>query len=85
MARFHVAQDETGRFQLTYENDSGELALVSYDFDDPKQLVEDAIEMAGSGRYGQAIVVVDPARREHSEESVRSVMVGKPAPRRAGQ
>jgi hypothetical protein len=86
MSRFHITQDETGYFQLTYENDQGELTLVSYEFDSPKQLVEDAMKMAESGEYGQAVVVVDPRREARVTASARApVAHHRPAPRRAGE
>jgi Holliday junction resolvase-like predicted endonuclease len=86
MPRFHITQDETGYFQLTYENDQGELTLVSYEFDSPKQLVEDAMKMAESGEYGQAVVVVDPRRQQRVTDSARArVAHHRPAPRRAGE
>jgi hypothetical protein len=85
MSRFHITQDETGFFQLTYENDQGELTLVSYEFDSPKQLVEDAMKMAASGKFGSALVVVDPVRRELSSPAARAIAThNRPVPRRAG-
>ena len=42
MSRFHVSQDDTGYFQLSFEDDAGELTLVSYQFEEPDQLIEDA-------------------------------------------
>jgi hypothetical protein len=84
MSRFHVSQDETGYFQLTYENNAGDLTLVSYQFDSPEQLIEDATEMAESGEFGAATVVVDPQRR--SPEGLLEGPKGhRPAPRRAGE
>jgi hypothetical protein len=82
MVRFHVSQDETGFFQLTYENDQGELTLVSYQFDRPDQLIEDATELAASGDFGNATVVVDPRRRPMPEAP--DVQDRRPQPRRAG-
>ena len=83
MSRFHVSQDETGYFQLSFENDAGELELVSYQSEDPDQLIEDATKMAGSGNYGEATVVVDPRRRPVLEAAGEDDGE-RPAPRRAG-
>jgi hypothetical protein len=85
MARFHISQDETGYFQLSYENDQGELSLVSYQFDSPKQLIEDASEMAESGEFGDATVVIDPRRRVSPTAAPRAIAPTshKPAPRKA--
>ena len=84
MPRFHVSQDETGYFQLTYEDDEGHLKLVSYQFDDPKQLIEDATKMAESGNFGHATVVVDPRRRVAAESVESEAQRARPAPRKAG-
>jgi hypothetical protein len=101
MGKFHVSQDETGYFQLTYEDEQGQLTLVSYQFDAPTQLIEDAVEMAESGEFPGAVVVVDPVRRT-ARESVdvdhaaghalsRSAVddapaaAGRPRPRKAVQ
>ena len=82
MSRFHVSQDDTGYFQLTFENDAGELTLVSYQFEEPDQLIEDAKKLAESGDYGAATIVVDPARRPVAESA--DAEGGRPSPRKAG-
>jgi hypothetical protein len=85
MARFHVSQDETGFFQLTFENDQGELKLISHQFDRPDQLIEDATEMAASGEFGQATVVVDPSRKALPESAaLAAAEYRRPKPRKAG-
>jgi hypothetical protein len=84
MARFHVSQDETGYFQLTFENDRGELQLLSDQFESPKQLIEDAVHMAESGDFGHAVVVVDPSRRVVRGAVPISSAYHKPQPRKAG-
>jgi hypothetical protein len=83
MSRFHISQDETGFFQLSYENDAGELSLVSYQFDTPEQLIEDATDLAASGDFGEATVVIDPHRRQLAR-GLAAAAVGRPAPRKAG-
>jgi hypothetical protein len=82
MSRFHVSQDETGYFQLSFEDDGGELTLVSYQFEKPDQLIEDARKLAESGEYGAATVVVDPNRRPVAEAAAADG--GRPAQRKAG-
>jgi hypothetical protein len=88
MSRFHISQDETERFQLTYEDDAGQLTLLSYDFDDPDQLVDDAMKLAKSGKYGDAVVVVDPSRRASlragAARAAARPISHRPAPRKAG-
>jgi hypothetical protein len=83
MARFHVSYDETGHCQLTFENDQGELTLVSYQGVSPGQLVEDAIELVRSGQFGAATVLVDPNPRPMTE-ALEAAVPSRPAPRRAG-
>jgi hypothetical protein len=88
MARFHVSQDDTGYFQLTYENDQGELTLVSHQFDTPTQLIEDAVKMAQTGEFAGALVVIDPVRRAHRQVAAAARGPSdyrRPAPRKAGQ
>ena len=84
MGRFHISQDETGYFQLTYEDDAGALTLVSYQFDSADQLVEDATKLAQSGEFGAATVMIDPARRA-LPESAADLSGERPAPRKAGE
>ena len=83
MARFHISQDETGYFQLSYEDDAGKLALVSYQFESPEQLIEDATKLAASGQFGAATVVVDPSRRPTLEFADAALSDQRPAPRKA--
>jgi hypothetical protein len=82
MSRFHISQDETGYFQLSFEDDAGELTLVSYQCEDADQLVEDASRLAESGEFGAATVVVDP--RRHPVAEGIGLEGERPAPRRAG-
>jgi hypothetical protein len=81
MARFHVSYDETGDCQLTFENDQGELALVSYQSVSPRQLADDAIELVSSGDFGEATVLVDPTPRPATRSLHAPV---RPVPRKAG-
>ena len=83
MSRFHVSQDDTGYFQLSFEDDAGELTLVSYQFEEPDQLIEDAKKLAESGEYGAATVLVDPTRRPVAEAA--DAEGDRPAPRKAGE
>jgi hypothetical protein len=89
MARFHISRDETGYFQLSYENDSGELTLVSDQFESPKQLIDDAVKMATSGEFAGAVVVVDPSPRAGGEQlaAARALTAEyrRPAARKAGE
>jgi uncharacterized protein YegP (UPF0339 family) len=98
MARFHVSQDETGYFQLTLENDAGELRLVSYQAKTAEQLIERAIELVRSGEFGNATIVADVAVRSSAEAAPAAAVARaaaatpaaaaerswRPAPRKAG-
>ena len=94
MARFHISRDETGYFQLTLENDAGELQLVSYQALTPEQLIERAIELVRSGEFGNATIVAEvavPPVAEAADVAVRSraeiaggTRSWRPAPRKAG-
>ena len=88
MARFHVSQDETGYFQLTLENDAGELRLVSYQAKTAEQLIERAIELVRSGEFGNATIVADvsapPATEAATPAGPESKQSWRPAPRKAG-
>jgi uncharacterized protein YegP (UPF0339 family) len=86
MARFHVSQDETGYFQLTLENDAGELRLVSYQAKTAEQLIERAIELVRSGEYGDATIVADVTKRPPAEITTAEAdeRSWRPAPRKAG-
>jgi uncharacterized protein YegP (UPF0339 family) len=88
MARFHVSQDETGYFQLTLENDAGELRLISYQAKTAEQLIERAIELVRSGEFGNATIVADVAGRPAPASAAAasfSVQSWHPAPRKAGE
>jgi uncharacterized protein YegP (UPF0339 family) len=82
MARFHVSQDETGYFQLTLENDAGELRLVSYQAKTAEQLIERAIELVRSGEFGDAEIVADVIERPTARAADQRVW--RPKPRKAG-
>ena len=85
MARFHVSQDETGYFQLTFENDAGELRLVSYQAKTAEQLIERAIELVRSGEFGDAGIVADVISRPTARAaSAADEQVWRPEPRKAG-
>jgi len=85
MARFHVSQDETGYFQLTLENDAGELRLISYQARTAGQLIERAIELVQGGEYGEATIVADVTARPPVAAAVAAgERSWRPAPRKAG-
>jgi hypothetical protein len=86
MARFHVSQDETGYFQLTLENDAGELRLVSYQAKTAEQLLERAVELVRSGEFGDATILADvTVRAPAAATAAAGEQSWRPAPRRAGE
>jgi hypothetical protein len=85
MARFHVTQDETGYYQLTFENDAGELTLVSHQFASPDHLIKDAQDLIATGDYGDALIVVAAPRPAALEAAAAGGEYKRPAPRRAGE
>lgn len=84
MARLHVTQDETGFWQLSLEDDAGQLTLISHQFETPDHLIEDARELVADGVVPGAAIVVGPPRppRDRSLEVV-SRDYKRPAPRKA--
>ena len=85
MSRFHISQDETGFWQMSFEDDSGHLSLVSYQFTSPEHLIEDAHEMVASGDFPNATVVVAPPRPPSATPHVAAIPTEyqRPAPRKA--
>ena len=51
MAKLHISQDDTGFWQLSFEDDDGSLTLISHQFPGPEHLIEDARELAAGRSY----------------------------------
>ena len=85
MTKFHISQDETGCWQLSFEDADGNLSLISHQFPSPEHLIEDARELVLSGRAPDAVIIIGPpqsgeipaVKRERGKPYV------KPLPRRA--
>lgn len=60
MSRFHITPDETGFWQMSFEDDAGVLQLVSHQYNTPEHLIEDAHELVASGQFPDATVIVAP-------------------------
>ena len=84
MARLHISQDETGFWQLTFEDDGGALTLISHQFTSPDHLIQDARELVESGKVPGAVIVIGPPQEEGARAlaGARRKYV-KPAPRKA--
>ena len=83
--KLHVTQDDHGFWELSLEDDDGSLTLLAHQFVDSSHLIQDAHEMVLQGELPDAVVVVDPPRREVQ----RTVAAWpsdyrRPAPKRAG-
>ena len=85
MSRFHIRQDETGFWQMSYEDDQGHLSLVSHQFRSPEHLIEDAHEMVASGDFPNATVVVAAPKPQVASPLASAVPTEyhRPQPRRA--
>ena len=84
MSKFHISQDDTGYWQLAFEDDNGKLSLVSHQFTSPAHLIEDANEMVASGDFPNATIVIAPPRPQPKvalEATPKDYQ--RPAPRRA--
>lgn len=92
MAGFHISQDETGFWQMAYEDDAGGLRLVAHQYNSPDHLIHDAHELVASGQFPTASVIVAPPRSLDAapaalaaEGPARTARADyrRPAPRRA--
>jgi hypothetical protein len=84
MARLHISQDETGFWQLSFEDDDGTLSLISHQFSAPDHLIEDARELVEKGRVPGAAIVIGPPRAVAASARAVPRRYSKPAPRKAG-
>lgn len=62
MARLHISQDETGFWQLSFEDDDGTLTLISHGFPAPDHLIEDARQLVEKGKVPGAAIIIGPPR-----------------------
>jgi len=89
MARLHISQDETGFWQLSFEDDDGKLTLISHQFAEPDHLIQDARELVETGRVPGAAIIIGPPRSAAPTGSAQSDALAaprryvKPAPRKA--
>lgn len=83
MARLHISQDDTGFWQMAFEDDDGTLTLVSHQFSSPDHLIEDARELVETGKVPGAAIVIGPPRHGDVRALEASTPYSKPAPRRA--
>jgi len=84
MKKLHVTQDDYGFWELSLEDDDGSLTLLAHQFVDPSHLIQDAHEMVLQGELPDAVVVVDPPRRQVHRTGAWPADYRKPAPKKAG-
>lgn len=83
MARLHISQDDTGFWQMSFEDDDGTLTLISHQFPSPDHLIEDARELVEKGRVPGAAIVIGPPRPHDVTARGLTGPYSKPAPRKA--
>ena len=85
MPRLHISQDDTGFWQLSLEEDGGQMKLISHQFPSPDHLIQDARELVEDDGelHGAAIVIGAPRPRPQAafESAPRDYV--RPAPRKA--
>jgi hypothetical protein len=82
MPTFHISQDDTGFWQLAFEDDDGTLTLVSHHFPEPEHLIEDARDLVTDGRAPNALIMIGPPRFDAPVPVDPSRPYVKPLPRR---
>jgi hypothetical protein len=85
MAKLHISQDDTGFWQLSFEDDDGTLTLISHQFPTPDHLIDDARELVEKGKVPNAAIVIGAPRPQAARARARSAnsAYSKPAPRKA--
>ena len=83
MAKLHISQDDTGCWQMSFEDDDGTLTLISHQFTEPDHLIEDARELVEKGKVPNAAIVIGAPRPAARGRSRGGEHYSKPAPRKA--
>jgi hypothetical protein len=83
MAKLHISQDDTGFWQLSFEDDDGSLTLISHQFPGPEHLIEDARELVEKGKVPNAAIVIGAPRPAAASLSRETGDYSKPAPQKA--
>ena len=83
MARLHISQDETGFWQLAFEDDDGTLTLISHQFTSPDHLIQDARELVESGKVPGAAIILGPPHQGATRGRAMPAAYAKPKPRKA--
>lgn len=83
MAKLHISQDDTGFWQLSFEDDDGTLTLISHQFPGPDHLIEDARELVEKGKVPNAAIVIGAPRPAARSRAKGTANYSKPAPQKA--
>jgi hypothetical protein len=83
MAQLHISQDETGFWQMAFEDDDGTLTLISHQFTSPDHLIQDARDLVEEGKAPGATIVIGPPRPPETRTRGLAKPYSKPAPRKA--
>lgn len=83
MAKLHISQDDTGFWQMSFEDDDGTMTLISHQFPGPDHLIEDARELVEKGKVPNASIIIGAPRPATRSRAKGSVNYSKPAPRKA--
>ena len=83
MAKLHISQDDTGFWQMSFEDDDGTLTLISHQFPEPDHLIEDARELVEKGKVPNAAIVIGAPRPAARSRARGGADYTKPAPRKA--
>jgi hypothetical protein len=90
MEKLHITQDDYGFWMLSLEKADGELQLLAHQFAAPQHLIENAHELVEDGTHPNAVVLVDPPRKENdfaataAPAKVAPMEYRRPQPRKAG-
>jgi hypothetical protein len=83
MPKLHISQDETGFWQMTFEDDDGKLTLISHQFSSPEHLIQDARELVVNGKVPNAAIVIGPPKPPDVSARELHRPYSKPAPQKA--
>lgn len=83
MATLHISQDDTKCWQLSFEDDTGQLTLISHSFPAADHLLEDARELVARNKVPPGTVIMLAPPRFAVPRSEADPPYCKPEPRRA--
>ena len=86
MPKLHISMDHTGFWQMTAEDDDGNLTLISHGFPSSDHLLQDARELLEKGKVPPTTeIVVGQPKASEVVESERAEPYSKPAPQEVAE